>query len=54
MEQLRDVMVMVEEHIRDEETDFFPRVQELIGDNTARELEDPFANAYREVRDTLA
>jgi hemerythrin superfamily protein len=54
MEQLRDVMVMVEEHIRDEETDFFPRAQELLGDNTARELEDPFSNAYREVRDTLA
>jgi hemerythrin superfamily protein len=54
IEQLRDVTVMVEEHVRDEETEFFPRAQELLGENTARELEDPFSSAQREVRDTLA
>lgn len=53
-EQLREMMAMVEEHVRDEETEFFPRAQELLGENTARELEDPFATAQREVRDTLA
>jgi hemerythrin superfamily protein len=54
IEQLGDMMAMIEEHVRDEETDFFPRAQELLGENTARELEDPFATAQREVRDTLA
>jgi hypothetical protein len=54
IERLRDVTVMLEEHVRDEETEFFPRAQELLGENTARELEDPFSNAQREVRDTLA
>jgi hemerythrin-like domain-containing protein len=54
IEQLSDMMALLEEHIRDEETEFFPRAQELLGENTARELEDPFATAQREVRDTLA
>jgi hemerythrin superfamily protein len=52
--RLRDVTAMVEEHVRDEETDFFHRAQELLGENTARELENPYSNAQREVRDTLA
>lgn len=54
IEQLTTLMAMLEEHIRDEETEFFPRAQELLGENSARELEDPFRAAQREVRDTLA
>jgi hypothetical protein len=51
---LRQVTASVEGHIRDEETDFFPRAQELLGENTARELDDPFSKAQREVRLALA
>jgi hemerythrin superfamily protein len=51
---LRDVMIMVEGHVRDEEGEFFPRAQELLGENTARELEAPFSRAQREVMSTLA
>jgi len=52
--RLRDVMAMVDDHVRDEENDFFPRAQRLLGENLARELEDPYANAQREVLHSLA
>ncbi len=54
IERLRDVMAMVDDHVRDEETEFFQRAQEVLGENTARELEDPYINAQREVMQTLA
>lgn len=52
--RLRDVTAMVEDHVRDEESDFFPRAQRLLGENLARELEDPYRNAQREVVQALA
>ena len=52
--RLRDVMAMVDDHVRDEENDFFPRAQRLLGENLARELEDPYRNAQREVLHALA
>jgi hemerythrin superfamily protein len=52
--QLRDLMAMVDDHVRDEENDFFMRAQRLLGENAARELEDAFARAQREVLSTLA
>jgi len=52
--RLRDVMALVDDHVRDEENDFFPRAQRLLGENRARELEDPYRNAQREVMQALA
>jgi hemerythrin superfamily protein len=52
--RIRDVMAMLDDHVRDEETDFFQRAQQLLGENTARELEEPYANAQRDVLHTLA
>lgn len=52
--RLRDLMAMIDDHVRDEETEFFQRARELLGDNTARELEEPYLNAQREVLHTLA
>jgi hemerythrin superfamily protein len=54
IEVLRQVTARVEEHIHDEESDFFPRAQELLGENTARDLDDSFSKAQREVRMALA
>lgn len=48
IEQLRDVMAMLDDHVRDEEQDFFPRAQQLLGENVARELEEPFTAAQRD------
>jgi hypothetical protein len=47
-------MAMVDDHVRDEESEFFQRAQELLGENTARELEEPYINAQREVLHALA
>jgi len=52
--RLEDVMDMVAEHVREEEGDFFPRAQRLLGENLARELEHPYASAQREVLQSLA
>lgn len=54
IERLRDVMAMIDDHVRDEETEFFQRAQEVLGENTARELEQPYMNAQRDVLHTLA
>lgn len=52
--RMRDLMAMVDDHVRDEETEFFQRAQEVLGENTARELEEPYMNAQRDVLHTLA
>jgi len=51
--KLRDVVAQVEDHIREEETEFFPRAQELIGEVGSLELKDRFVSAQREVVHTL-
>jgi hemerythrin superfamily protein len=53
IERLRDVIAMVEDHVRDEESDFFPRAQALLGDSTSRDLDERFQSAQREVLHTL-
>jgi hypothetical protein len=52
--RLRDVMAMIDDHVRDEETEFFQRAQMVLGENTARELEEPYVNAQRDVLHSLA
>ena len=53
IERLRDVMALLDDHLRDEENDFFQRAQELLGENTARELEGPFMARQRELLHAL-
>ena len=53
LERLRDVMALVDDHVRDEETDFFHRAQRLLGENAARELDERFASAQRDVLHAL-
>ena len=54
IERLRDVMAMLDDHVRDEEEDFFPRAQRLLGENAARELDEPFKSRQRDVLHALA
>jgi hypothetical protein len=49
IERLRDVLALVDDHLRDEENDLFQRAQELLGENTARELDGPFMARQREL-----
>jgi hemerythrin-like domain-containing protein len=51
--KLRDVMALVDDHVRDEETNFFPRAQEILGEQASRELEERFVGAQRQVIQTL-
>ena len=53
IERLRDVMALLDDHLRDEENEFFHRAQELLGENTARELEEPFMARQRELLHAL-
>jgi hemerythrin superfamily protein len=49
IERLRDVMALVDDHVRDEENDFFPRAQQLLGEKTARDLGERYASTQRDV-----
>lgn len=49
IERLRDVMALLDDHVRDEESEVFQRAQELLGENTARELDGPFMARQREL-----
>ena len=49
IERLRDVIAMLDDHLRDEESEFFQRAQELLGENTARALDAPFMARQREL-----
>jgi hypothetical protein len=51
--KLRDVIARVEDHVREEETEFFPRAQELLGEAGSLELRERFVSAQREVIHTL-
>ena len=53
-DKLRDLVAMVEDHVRDEETEFFPRAQELLGQAVSLELRERVVSAQREVIHTLA
>jgi hypothetical protein len=51
--RLCDVVALVEDHVQDEETDFFPRAQKVLGEQESLELDERFMGAQREVLDTL-
>jgi hemerythrin superfamily protein len=51
--RLRDVMALVDDHVRDEEQNFFPRAQRLLGEDAARALDHPFDSAQRDILHTL-
>lgn len=53
IERLRDLMALVDDHVRDEETDFFQRAQRLIGENGAHDLDERFTSAQRDVLHSL-
>jgi len=52
IDRLRDVIAMVEDHVRDEESDFFPRLQGLLRDS-ADDLDERYQSAYRDVLHTV-
>jgi hemerythrin superfamily protein len=51
--RLRDVLAVLDDHVRDEEQDFFPRAQRLLGEDAARALDEPFDAAQRDALHTL-
>lgn len=51
--KLRDIVASFEDHVRDEESDYFPRMQQLLGEDRARDLHERFVSAQREVIHTL-
>jgi hemerythrin superfamily protein len=53
IERLRDIIAMLADHVRDEELDFFPQAQRLIGENLAHELDEPFISAERDLMHEL-
>ena len=48
------VVALVEDHVLDEETEFFPRAQGLLGEAVLLELRERFVSAQREVIRALA
>ena len=53
IERLRDIMALLDDHLRDEETSFFEKAQRLLGENTARDLAEPFMTRQREILHAL-
>jgi len=51
---LERLIARVKEHVQKEEEDFFPRAQEALGDEAARQLEKPFLRAQDLVKERLA
>jgi hemerythrin-like domain-containing protein len=51
---LRDLMAMLDDHVRDEETEFFPMAQRVLGDQRAVELQERYESEQREVLHALA
>jgi hemerythrin superfamily protein len=51
--RLRDVVALIEDHVEDEESDFFPQAQKALGEHAADELEERIIGAQREVLNTL-
>lgn len=51
--KLLDVVALFEEHARDEEAEFFPQAQELLGEQAARELVEQFESAQNAARGTM-
>lgn len=51
--KLLDVLALFEDHVNDEESDFFPRAQQLLGEQVSEELEERFVSAQREIANKL-
>ena len=51
--RVQDVVALFEEHVEEEEADFFPRAQDILGEQTSAELEERFIGAQRQVLNTL-
>jgi hemerythrin HHE cation binding domain-containing protein len=51
---LERLIAKVKEHVEKEETEFFPRAQEALGDDAARQLEKPFLRAQEMAKERLA
>jgi|SRR5688572_5013212 len=51
--KLRDIVASFEDHVRDEESNYFPRMQQMLGEAKARDLHERFVSAQREVIHTL-
>jgi hypothetical protein len=51
--KLLDVIALFEEHVEEEERDFFPRAQGILGESMALELEERYESAQRAILDTL-
>lgn len=51
--RVEDVVALFEEHVEEEEGEFFPRAQEILGERTAAELEERYIGAQRQVLNTL-
>lgn len=52
--KLLDIAALFEEHAREEELEFFPRAQEILGEELTAELEPRYVSAQREIVDSLA
>jgi len=49
IERLHDVMLLLDDHVMDEEDELFQRAQQFLGENTARELDERFTTRQREI-----
>lgn len=50
---LQRLIALVTKHVDEEESDFFPRAQEALGKDGARDLEGPFMAAKERVMETV-
>jgi len=51
---LERLIAKVKEHVEKEEQDFFPRAQEALGDDAAKQLETPFLRAQEMAKQRIA
>jgi hypothetical protein len=54
LEKLDDLLAMLDDHVRDEEHDFFPVALALIGERGANDLDFELTRVQRELRHALA
>jgi hemerythrin superfamily protein len=49
MDRFNNLHALFEQHAKDEEDEYFPRAQELLGESSARDLHERFVSAQRDV-----
>lgn len=52
--QLQRLTALVQKHVDEEEGEFFPRAQDTLGKDTARDLDGPFMAAKERVMESLS